>query len=236
VIEKILPGMASSAEAFTDVPDAFLFPAERPIVASAVERRRREFTTGRSCARRALGGLGVPPVPILPGDRGAPQWPPGIVGSITHCLGYRGAAVAHDRDVRAIGLDAEPDEALPRGVLDMVSVASERARLAALTAGGPGTCWDRLLFSAKESVYKAWFPLTRQWLGFHDVDIVIDAAGGTFEARLLVPPPVIDGIPLHGFSGRWLSARGLVLTAIAVPATGCGVGDGLTRCAHDGRA
>jgi 4'-phosphopantetheinyl transferase EntD len=218
VIEKILPGTVSSAEAFTDVPDALLFPGERPIVANAVDRRRREFITGRSCARRALGGLGVPPVPILRGDRGAPQWPPGIVGSITHCPGYRAAAVAHDRDVLAIGLDAEPNEALPPGLLDTVSVASERARLPALTAAVPGIRWDRLLFSAKESVYKAWFPLTRQWLGFHDVDIAIDAAGGTFAVRLLVPAPVIDGLPLPGFSGRWLSARGLVLTAIAVPA------------------
>jgi 4'-phosphopantetheinyl transferase EntD len=121
--------------------------------------------------------------------------------------------VAQDRDVLASGLDAEPDEALPPGLLDMVSLPSERARL----PGAPGICWDRLLFSAKESVYKAWFPLTRQWLGFHDVDIAL-SAGGTFGARLLVPPPLINGLPLPGFSGRWLSARGLVLTAITVTA------------------
>ena len=70
----------------------------------------------------------------------------------------------------------------------------------------PGTCWDRLLFSAKESVYKAWFPLTRRWLGFEEADITIDPADGTFTARLLVPAPVAGGSPLTGFTGRWLAA------------------------------
>ena len=114
-------------------------------------------------------------------------------GSITHCAGYRAAAVASTREVLTIGLDAEPNETLPDGVLDHVSLPGERARLRDLAATAPGTCWDRLLFSAKESVYKAWFPLTRQWLGFEDADITIDPAAGTFEARLLVPAPVVTG-------------------------------------------
>jgi 4'-phosphopantetheinyl transferase EntD len=78
--------------------------------------------------------------------------------------------------------------------------------------------WDRLLFSAKESVYKAWFPLAGRWLGFEEAVITIDPAAGVFTARLLVPGPVTGGRPLTGFSGRWTAGHGLVLTAIAVPA------------------
>jgi 4'-phosphopantetheinyl transferase EntD len=79
--------------------------------------------------------------------------------------------------------------------------------------------WDRLLFCAKEAVYKAWFPLTGQWLGFAVADITIDATDGTFSARLLVPVPALDGAPLgDGFAGRWLASDDLLLTAIAVPA------------------
>ena len=72
----------------------------------------------------------------------------------------------------------------------------------------PGICCDRLLFSAKESVYKAWFPLTGRWLGFEEADITIDAARGTFNARLLVPGPVVRGFPLTGFAGRWRARTG----------------------------
>ena len=102
MIEKILPAGVASAEVFADLPDAVLFPQEASALATAVEKRRREFATGRACARRALDDLGIAPSAILPGERGAPQWPPGIVGSITHCAGYRAAAVAlatdaHDR-------------------------------------------------------------------------------------------------------------------------------------------
>ena len=217
MIEEILPAGVSCAEAFTDPPDAVLFPEEMAIVAKAVDKRRREFTTGRSCARSALRGLGVAPAPILAGERGAPQWPPGIVGSITHCAGYRAAAVARAGDIVTIGLDAELEDTLPDGVLDVISLADERARLGDLAATAPGICWDRVLFSAKEAVYKAWFPLTRRWLGFDEADITIGAADGTFSARLLVPGPMAGGRPLTGFTGRWLARRGLVLTAITVP-------------------
>jgi 4'-phosphopantetheinyl transferase EntD len=216
MIDEILPGVVACAEAFADPPGVALFPEEEALLARAVEKRRREFTTGRDCARRALGALGMAPVPIPRGEQGAPQWPTGIVGSITHCAGYRAAAVARARDVRAVGLDAEPGEVLPDEVLKLVSLPGERARLRELAAEAPGTCWDRLLFSAKESVYKAWFPLTRRWLGFEDADITINAADGTFEARLLVPALVIDGSRLAGFSGRWLARDGMILTAITV--------------------
>jgi 4'-phosphopantetheinyl transferase EntD len=213
VIEEILPAAVASAEMFTDPPDAALLPQEAAIVERVSDKRRREFTAGRECARIALGKLGVVPVPILIGERGAPQWPPGIVGSITHCDGYRAAAAAHASDVAAIGMDAEPDDPLPRGVLDVISLPAERARLAALAGEGPAVCWDRLLFSAKESVYKAWFPLTGRWLGFEDADVTITPAG-TFTARLLAEPqPPCTA----SFAGRWLASGGLILTAIAVP-------------------
>jgi 4'-phosphopantetheinyl transferase EntD len=216
VIETILPQGAACAEAFGDPPRLVLFPEEESLLARAVDKRRREFTTARACARTALAALGFPPAPILAGERGAPQWPPGVVGSITHCAGYRAAAAARACDLLTIGLDAEPDEVLPGGVLEAVSLPGERERLRDLAAAAPGTCWDRLLFSAKEATYKAWFPLARRWLGFEDADITVNAADGTFETRLLVPAPAVSDSPLAGFTGRWLARDGLILTAIAV--------------------
>jgi 4'-phosphopantetheinyl transferase EntD len=65
-------------------------------------------------------------------------------------------------------------------------------------------------------VYKAWFPLARRWLGFHDADITINPADSTFQARLLVAAPVVGDSPLTGFGGRWVASDGLIVTAIAV--------------------
>ena len=138
MIAGILPPEVSVAEEFGDVPGVLLFPEEEAVIARAVDKRRREFTTARACARAALDKLGLPPVPIVPGLRGAPGWPAGIVGSITHCAGYRAAAVARDREVVTIGLDAEPHEPLPAGVLGAIASAGEQAALAALAAARPG--------------------------------------------------------------------------------------------------
>jgi 4'-phosphopantetheinyl transferase EntD len=66
-----------------------------------------------------------------------------------------------------------------------------------------------MLFCAKESVYKAWFPLTRQWLDFADLSVTL-GLDGTFSARLCVRGPILGGVDLDAFKGRWVVARGLV--------------------------
>jgi 4'-phosphopantetheinyl transferase EntD len=218
VIEKILPEVVSCDEAFSDAPDAVLFPEEMCFIGKAADKRRREFATARKCARNALGRLGVAAVPIPAGGGGAPQWPPGVVGSITHCTGYRAAAVARICDIATVGVDAEPNDGLPDGVLGMMSLASERAQICELVSAIPDVCWDRLLFSAKESVYKAWFPLTRRWLSFDEAAVTIGATDGTFDTRLLVRAFGRNDRPFTGITGRWLVANGLILTAITVPA------------------
>ncbi|OAA29229.1 phosphopantetheinyl transferase component of siderophore synthetase [Frankia sp. EI5c] len=227
---------------FTGEPDARLFPAEAAVLTRAVDKRRREFTTGRICAHRALEALGVPAIPILPGEHREPRWPAGVVGSITHTAGYRAAAVARVTAGRpvSVGIDAEPNEATPGGVLREISLPEERELLTELARAHPEVSWDRLLFSAKESVYKAWFPLARRWLGFDDARLTLtvdeDTTGataghgvtghgaalvarGAFQARLLVPGPRLPAGELTGFTGRWAVGRGLIVTAIAF---GCG--------------
>ena len=216
VIEEILPPGVASAEAFGDPADLALYPEEEAQLSRAVDKRRREYGTVRACARRAMAQLGVPPAPIPRGERGAPQWPAGVVGSMTHCNGYRAAAVAlvPGGPVVTIGIDAEPHEPLPDGVLEHIAIGAELARLAELRLAGAAVHWDRLLFSAKESVYKAWFPLARRWLGFEEADITL-RPGGTFTARLLgTSTTTPDGAIVTGFDGRWLTRNGLAVTAI----------------------
>ncbi|MEU4210566.1 4'-phosphopantetheinyl transferase superfamily protein [Streptomyces sp. NPDC026206] len=221
MIGALLTSPIETAESFDDPAAApALFAEEEALLTKAVDKRRREFTTVRTCARTALGRLGIAPAPIIPGQRGAPQWPAGIVGSMTHCAGYRAAAVARDADVLTIGLDAEPNEPLPNdGVRELVTRPEEHGWLARLDAERPEVCWDRLVFSAKESVYKAWFPLTRLWLDFQDAVVEVDPDARTFSARVLTPDPLLaaTGNRLSGFDGRWLVRDGLIVTAISVP-------------------
>jgi 4'-phosphopantetheinyl transferase EntD len=213
VIEQLLPSEVCVAEAFHDPPGLTLLGAEAEQVGRAVDKRRREYTTVRWCARRALGGLGIGPVPIPRGERGAPVWPERVVGSMTHCQGYRGAAVARDADLRALGIDAEEHLPLPEGVLGLVASDGERAHLAELGRVRPDAHWDRLLFSAKEAVYKAWFPLTRRWLGHEEAELAF-AVDGTFTARILQRHPAV---PAEGFTGRWAVDGALVATVVTVP-------------------
>ena len=219
MIEEMLPACVASAERREDPTDAVLFAEERALLANSVEKRRNEFTTARVCAREALQALGFPPVAILTGERGEPLWPAQALGSITHCQGYRAAAVARTGEVLTLGIDAEPHAPLPEGLIDDIARPEELPHLRRLQADTPEVHWDRLLFSAKESVYKAWFPLARRWLGFEDAILDFNQAGeaaGTFRARLLVDGPLVRGNPLRAFSGRWAVREGLVLTAIAL--------------------
>lgn len=204
------------AELYHDPPELAPLPEEEPLIARSVAKRRSEFVTVRHCARVAMGRLGVPEAPILKGDRGEPRWPEGLVGSLTHCEGYRGAVVGRRAAVRSVGIDAEPHGALPAGVLDAVSLPAERREIAALP---PGLHWDRILFCAKEATYKAWFPLTGRWLGFEDAHITFGVGSdgsGTFVSRILIDPGALAGPPLTELAGRWSVASGLALTAIVL--------------------
>jgi 4'-phosphopantetheinyl transferase EntD len=199
---------SASAELFSDVPESTMFSDEAAAVAGAGAERRREFGTVRWCARKALRQLGVPAVPILPNEDRAPRWPVGVVGSMTHCAGYRAAVVARSGELCGVGIDAEAHAALPPAVLDFALRGEERARLLTLVDADPALHWDRIVFCAKEAVYKAWFPLTGRWLDFHDVSITVHL-DGTFEALLLGAGP-------RDLDGRWKVDRGLILAAISL--------------------
>ena len=217
LLPGVLPELVASAELYDDPAELAPLPEEEPLIARSVAKRRNEFVTVRHCARQALGELGQPPVPILKGDKGEPCWPDGIVGSLTHCEGFRGAVVGKRGDVRSVGIDAEPHDVLPNGVLGAISLPVERAELTALPAN---LHWDRILFCAKEATYKAWFPLTHRWLGFEDAHITFDVdhsgVAGTFRSTILIDPVAESGRPLTTLAGRWTVRDGLALTAIVL--------------------
>ncbi|MCQ6556396.1 4'-phosphopantetheinyl transferase superfamily protein [Streptomyces sp. C10-9-1] len=213
------PGVLT-AEATGDAgPDgaAELHPDELACVADAVAERRREFTTVRGCARRALAGLGVAPVALVPGPMGAPAWPDGVVGSMTHCRGYRAAAVARSAAYASLGVDAEPVEPLAPAVARRALRAAERARLAEVFPPGGEAAARRLAVSAKEAAYKAFSPWLGRRFGFADFTVEL-LPTGVFTARPPAPVPFRSAGGEGVFTGRWAVGQGILLTLLALPA------------------
>ena len=217
MIDELLPPSVSGVDTRgDDVPTDLLFPQEEEAVRLAVPKRQREYRTVRACARRALAELGLPPVPVLSGPRGEPLWPEGVVGSMTHCDGYRAAAVARAAQFRTVGIDAEPHAALPAGVLDAIALPDELIRVTRDSCEG-NVHWDRLLFSAKESIFKATYPVSGIALEFSDAEVTFvrptDALDrGEFDVRLTRPVPM----PPSPLRGGWLVRDGLVLTVLII--------------------
>lgn len=187
---------------------------EQKLVERAVDKRKAEFGDSRWCAHRAMRQL-VPDEPILRGDRGLPIFPPGVVGSMTHTTGYRAAVIGRSQRYRSLGVDAEPLGVLPEGVFSTITDASEREGLRRLawqlgpdhpTAGKLGV----ILFSAKEAVYKTWFPLERRFLDFDQAKVEL-RGDGSFIARLVAPSDTISLI-----RGRWSVRNGYALTVAAI--------------------
>src|SRR6478735_999410 len=191
-------------------PSLPLFPQELSLVASAVDKRRLEFGRGRQCARAALRRLGVPDAPLLSGEQREPLWPAGVVGSITHTHGLCVAAVGLRGIYAGVGIDVEPEAPLTRAIAERVATATEMSALDSL----PNLLAARVIFSAKEAFYKCQFYRSRQFLGFFDVSVMLEA-GGEFLVELLVDAgPFVSG---ERFRGRWRRRGGFLFTAIHLP-------------------
>jgi 4'-phosphopantetheinyl transferase EntD len=188
-------------------PSLPLFPEEALVVASAVDKRRLEFSRGRQCARAALRRLGVADGPLLSGSQREPLWPAGVVGSITHTHELCLAAVAWQRNYTGVGIDVERAAPLELAVAERVATVAEMSALDSM----PPLLAARLIFSAKEAFYKCQFYRTRQFLGFFEVAIALEPQG-EFSAELLIDAgPLVRG---SGFRGRWRQQAGFLFTAI----------------------
>ena len=215
MLETLLPAEVRIRTLSEEIDEALLYPEEAACIAAAVPARRREFAQGRLCARRALADLGIRHFPLLPGKDRAPVWPPGVVGSLTHCGGTCAVALARADRIEGVGIDIESAEPLADELFRLVCVPAERARLETLPASTRGVL-AKLLFSAKESVFKCFYPLTGVFLDFQDCEICVAEDAGEFTAMLQHPrlPAALRAAELRGRFAR--DARHL-FTGIARP-------------------
>lgn len=212
-----LPGLfgpaIATAEALPPYSEEGLLPLEEAFVARAVGRRRAEFATGRALARRALAALGEAPVAIAAGADRSPRWPDGIVGSISHSSALCGVALGRKADgVRLVGLDIELAEPLPQDLWETVLTPAEHETLSAMPAAEAGLA-ARVIFSAKECVYKAQYPVSGVLFGFEMFEVALDMPGETFRATWQGDVgPFHAGLTWHG---RLRVAGGHVVTGFA---------------------
>ena len=219
LMRSLLPPDICVAETTGDF--GHLRDAEREYFASAVPKRVHEATTARSCARLALKQLYLrepeptepPTEPVfVPCADGSPAWPAGVVGSMTHCAGYRAAAVGSAHRYAGIGIDVEPAVPLSAAVQELI-VRDEEKRFAF-------GVHSKVLFSAKEAALKTWYPLGFRGFDVSDISVACDVesaaerrgedARGTFTARI----PTMPDAPV--LPGGWAIEGGFVVTAASL--------------------
>lgn len=217
-LRSLLPAGVACSSMQGGVVLAPLLPEETAAATRFSASRLAEFALGRSCAREALRTLGAAPADIGVGHHREPLWPAGIVGSISHTTSIAVAAVAHADDFAGIGIDIETARALDPGMARLVCRPGELQH--ASSAGPDEGLAALLIFSAKEAVYKALWPILRRFLDFHDLEIMLDADLCSFRIGSHSPlcPPVLAAA-VHG--GIALLEDGVAAAAwIPAPAPG----------------
>ena len=193
-------------------PD-WLLDDERGLVTEAVPTRVEQFAAGRRCARLALAELEIDAGPILRSSARAPSWPDGVIGSITHTEGYALAVVGRPTDqLRSVGVDAERSGRVEDHLHRRLFGETEQAWLDSFDGDRRSEAATEM-FGLKESFYKAQYPLTAAWVGFHDV-----AISRSDDHWLLEPATdasVLDAVrwPVEG---RSLTRDSIVVTAVGV--------------------
>jgi 4'-phosphopantetheinyl transferase EntD len=212
ILKALLPAQAIAVETNSIIPVECLLPGEVDYISRAVPKRINEFTAGRSCARVALAGLGIPEFALHLGMHREPVWPPSITGSITHTGGYCGVAAAKKTHIQSLGIDVGRRDALRRDLWDQIITPSEYGYLANLPAPSANDMAS-LIFSAKEAFYKCQYQLTKQWVDFSSVTVRIEASSFSIEPcralklETLVPPP---------WEGRFALVSDFIFTGIGL--------------------
>ena len=170
-----VPGLLIGHRLISPGDENALLEGEAASIASAVLAMRRASGAARIVARELLAKLGYSGIAVPRGPSGEPIWPAGVTGSMAHDDTVAVAAVGAQRDLGTIGIDVDAAEPLPQEMLELVATPQELRGIADEPLHG------KLLFAAKEAVYKAVYPLDRVFLEFHDIEV--DLAAGKALTR-----------------------------------------------------
>jgi 4'-phosphopantetheinyl transferase EntD len=177
--------------------------------------RKNEFLLGRVCASKAFEACtGKELLDLPPNKDRSPGWPGEVVGTISHNQFWVGAAVALKKDLIGIGMDFE--------VMGRTRIAlSSHIRSEGDILSHPKFNEAELLtliFSCKESLYKALHPIVKVFFGFEDAAVKkIDVENGIFEIVLLTAlSPNFGPQGRHFFKGRFTIYNNSCLTVLEI--------------------
>ena len=197
--------------------DFQLLPEEQAIAESfGSQIRRAEFTLGRMCAHEALSRFGLESEPILrnPETR-EPCWPDSVWGSITHSAGFAAVAVGLKKEIRGVGIDLESfSRSVDFKIRSHVCVDSELEWLESLPNEQANRAL-RIIFSAKESIFKCIYPGTKTYLSFKDAAVSVNETEKKFSFTIFKSLPDIlqQGFPQHG---RYSEMDKMLLTSVYI--------------------
>ena len=176
-----MPGVLIGHRLIAEGDDLALLPEEMAGFAGSVIKVRRASGAARIVARQLMSRLGRAPQPIPRSTAGMPVWPGGIVGSLAHDARIAVAAMARQDDFLGVGVDIEPAEPLERTCWASLQPRRSDGQLTTIRYRG------RLLFSIKEAIYKAVYPLDGTFLDHHDVEVDLPAGTATVRKGRVVP-------------------------------------------------
>ncbi len=198
-----------------------LVAAEEALIARAVDKRKREFRAGRHSAHSLFDRLNISCTELLKGQQREPAWPQDWVGSISHTDGFCGLVLAAKSRFQSIGFDVEQATPLKEEIFTMICRPEELDHIAALQLKSgqkfASVPFDKLVFSAKESVHKTYFPLNYHTLDFLDARIEFEPEEQAFSAWIINPEPTPKK-PILKLKGRYCVDSERVATLITLPA------------------
>ena len=161
-----------------------LLAAEAELADNGTSARLRELMAGRSTARSALRLFGAEPVPILQTVDGAPVWPYGFCGSLSHSHQYIAVLLARSSSIESVGIDIEDGRPLGEAALATVVTARELRVIDCVGWAIPGSTAEGIAFSVKEAVFKCQFPVTLDAsLDFLDISLELGIIPGSLRMR-----------------------------------------------------
>ncbi|RUT24826.1 hypothetical protein C0V97_13920 [Asaia sp. W19] len=143
---------------------------------------------------------------------GAPVWPRGLVGTITHSRKMALAAGASARDYENIGIDTEIVGHIEDGILDLLFSKREIEFVESL----PYPEQEKVktaLFCSKEAFFKAKTAMQKSFNSPNEIEIDVDISTKTFRSRV---GDCTDDIGLYYFHGLHCVAFYLCKTQIHI--------------------
>jgi 4'-phosphopantetheinyl transferase EntD len=190
-----------------------LHPEEHLLINGASAKRIGEFCAGRYCAHQVLEQLGFSHVPVLKNQHGAPIWPKGIVGSISHSSEMSIAVAARSVDIQALGVDIQyyghpfPDQTF--------ATLFRRQEIRSILNAPPEFVdqYAYSIFASKESALKCIYSAFGHCLEFTDIFIDINFTDGWF----LISIPNKRAFDRPGWLGKVFFDGAYIFTVVWLP-------------------